>query len=157
MPTKKRSVARMNGIATMIEYTDENDIKAYELEPTYRELGGDNTYLNPKISLTVTAKPAGVSASNVGLILIDDNNMLIPCTPYEGMDMITNKTYTGYALFIGDDIEDRVFYSTITYEGSGVTYTYELDNCTVIEEEGSLSFAITDPSQDASVSLTFAS
>lgn len=118
--------------------------------------GGGDTYLNPKISLTITAKPVGVSVANVGLILIDDDNKLVPCTPYEGLDMITNKTYTGYALFMGDDIEDGVFYSAITYEGSGVTYTYELDNCTVVEE-GSLSFAITNPSQDASVSLSFAS
>lgn len=43
MPIKQRSVARMNGIVTMIEYTDENDIKAYELEPTYRELTGGSS------------------------------------------------------------------------------------------------------------------
>lgn len=153
MPNTYRAINRMNGIVTMIEYTSEDDIKAYELEPTYRELGGGDTYLNPKISLTITEKPAGVSAAVVGLILIDDNK-LIPCTPYEGSSMTTNRTYTGYALFMN---ELEVFYSSINYEGAGATYTYELDNCTVIEEEGSLTFVITDPSQDASVSLTFAS
>ena len=37
---KFRTVNRMNGIVTMVEYTSEDDIKAYELEPTFRELTG---------------------------------------------------------------------------------------------------------------------
>lgn len=39
-PNTYRAINRMNGIVTMIEHTSEDDIKAYELEPTYRELGG---------------------------------------------------------------------------------------------------------------------
>lgn len=44
---KFRTVNRMNGIVTMIEYTSEDDIKAYELEPTYRELtgGGESDWI----------------------------------------------------------------------------------------------------------------
>lgn len=37
---KFRTVNRMNGIVTMVEYSSEDDIKAYELEPTFRELTG---------------------------------------------------------------------------------------------------------------------
>lgn len=56
---KFRAVNRMNGIVTMVEYTSEDDIKAYELEPTYRELGGveidsDNAYA----IVTDSAQPA---------------------------------------------------------------------------------------------------
>lgn len=39
-PNTYRAINRMNGIVTMIEHTSEDNIKAYELEPTYRELGG---------------------------------------------------------------------------------------------------------------------
>jgi len=45
---KFRAINRMNGVVTMVEYTGEDDIKAYELEPTYKELGdgGSNNSLS---------------------------------------------------------------------------------------------------------------
>lgn len=43
IPNSYRAINHMNGIVTMIEYTGEDDIKAYELEPNYRELGGGNS------------------------------------------------------------------------------------------------------------------
>ena len=42
---KNRTINRMDGIVTMVEYTNEDDIKAYELEPTFRELGGGSNDL----------------------------------------------------------------------------------------------------------------
>ena len=71
MPLKKRSVARMGGITTMVEYTDENDIKAYELEPTYQEIGGGG---GGYPAITVTIKNEDDASANLELYGYNPNN-----------------------------------------------------------------------------------
>ena len=63
MPNTYRAINRMNGIVTMIEHTGEDDIKAYELEPTYRELGGGGSsdFTIAKLTFT-TSDPVAVTA-----------------------------------------------------------------------------------------------
>lgn len=53
LPDKKqRAIDRIGNIVTMIEITNDTDIKAYELEPEYRELtGGSSDFTTAKLSI----------------------------------------------------------------------------------------------------------
>ena len=147
MPFKKRSVARMNGIVTMVEYTDENDIKAYELEPTYQEIGGSGL-VNPILEVTAINNTSFDSATNN--YYINENGVFI--TGQENMP--ANDTITLTAILPGQTyLEDPNIYYNYPYADlafSGTVTVSNLINCTDADQM----ITITDPTQPASCTIT---
>lgn len=95
---KKRAVNKMNDVVTMVELTNEDDIKVFELEPTFRELGG-----------------GGSSA----LILTTDENFAIDHTNSE----IVSAYDSGKTVILAVDHEGATVHeSLVMYSTNGGMY-----------------------------------
>lgn len=143
VPAEKfRAVNRMNGIVTMVEYTGEDDIKAYELEPTYRELGGEGgSSLKPILKLTLTEDSQNYE---VPMYCIVDGEVM-----GEEQTIQAGETADILILNVGSN-----FIYVVTEDSSGLTYAItDLVNCTKLEHEGAVGLKVTDPSQNASATL----
>ena len=154
-----RAINRMNGIVTMIEYTGEDDIKAYELEPTYQEIGGGGGELNNPL-LTISVDATGVSGDIGALPLLQINDNVLQTIG----QMVTGGTTAVYSTVVLDyyqDGESEYFWDGTTAYPSMKDATYTLTvsnevNCTVTLNIGLGQFyaIITDPTQPASFTLT---
>lgn len=94
---KFRAINRMDGIVTMVEYSSEDDIKAYELEPTFRELGGGGSgdFSTAQITFTSSLEVWGLAAAIP--IILNEDEFLGSCSYADvvvGSDMAEHNTMT---------------------------------------------------------------
>ena len=158
-PNTYRVINRMNGIVTMIEYTGEDDIKAYELEPTYQEIGGGGGGIdNPVLSINVVA--TGVSGDIGALPLLQINDNVLQSVS----QMVSGGTTTVYSTVVlaydqeGESVyvwDGTTAYPSMTGATATLTVSNEV-NCTVNLniDAGQFYAMITDPTQPASFTLT---
>lgn len=162
---KFRAVNRMNGIVTMVEYSSEDDIKAYELEPTFRELGGGGGVEINNPTLTINyhqqwAPGAGGDLSNVmflnifqapsqqqqipaSLVALYNNAISFNCPmPNESgtVEMYILPTTTTAVVF-SDNVTD------ITSANA--------NNCQLITQQGITLIMVLNNHENASIDLTY--
>lgn len=155
---KFRAVNRMNGIVTMVEYTSEDDIKAYELEPTYQEIGGGGGVDNPVLTINVVATGVSGEIGALPLLQINDNDLrtiaqiLVGGTTADYSTIVLNYYENGNSEYYWDG---TTAYPSITGATATLTVSNEV-NCTVTLNIGLGQFyaMITDPAQPASFTLT---
>lgn len=150
---KFRAVNRMNGIVTMVEYSSEDDIKAYELEPTFRELGGGGGVEINNPTLTINYhNPAGTSdlpfetvfqkMQSFGYVSIVENT-LTPTPVLNGTSGTLTCYITGQPCIIS-------FASPITN-----IRIENNTNCILASEEGFNFLNVVDITQNASLDLYY--
>lgn len=146
---KFRAVNRMNGIVTMVEYTSEDDIKAYELEPTYRELGGGGGSAIPKLTLKVIA-PEGTTETDTQSWGAFENNAIIVPVLSSG----ENTVEMIYEYQPG--IEYAQPFRIVMLSNAVFNFT-ELVNCEYISLPFLNELRIVSPDEDSSATLTITS
>lgn len=149
---KFRTVNRMNGIVTMVEYTGEDDIKAYELKPTYRELGGGGGSSIPMMHMTVKN-----STSSHVLLQFDPGMFVKNDIGYftDVVDTNEEKTLNLFYIQPGYPLEDDVRACSFWEFSNNDVFT-DAENCTYIPstEQTAARIEIIDPSKDSSITLT---
>jgi len=123
IPNTYRAINRMNGIVTMIEYTGEDDIKAYELEPTYREIGGGGgaQYVIGKQTVTLSTDP--VTLTDVADDLLDYEYIAVVVTALGTEEVVISKRADGH----------NVYYDFTLFDdgGGGLSYRIDTTNMTL--------------------------
>lgn len=148
-PNTYRAINRMNGIVTMIEYTGEDDIKAYELEPTYQEIGGGGSSLvNPILTCTLVLSEGDTTVSYLGY---EDNTV----TNYARWSITGGDTNTLTVLVPYDPYDEcyEWWFTEINGDSRTKTVTNEI-NCSVVIDSNNAYAIVTDPTQPASFTLT---
>lgn len=157
-PNTYRAINRMNGIVTMIEYTGEDDIKAYELEPTYQEIGGGVGLSNPVLTINVVATGVSGEIGAIPILQINDNvlqsisQMVAGGTTADYSTIVLNYYQEGESNYVWDGSST---YPNITSTSSTLSVSNEV-NCSVTLNQGEGQFyaMISDPTQPASFTLT---
>lgn len=156
---KFRAVNRMNGIVTMVEYSSEDDIKAYELEPTYQEIGGGGGIDNPVLTVNVVATGVSGEIGALPLMSVDNGVLQIINTAILGGNSYTCETLVKKSVYDDDEIyydwDANTGFPKMTDTASTLTASNEV-NCSVqIDKDNSIFIVeLTDPAQPASFTLT---
>lgn len=158
LPDKKqRAIDRFGNIVTMIEVTNGTDIKAYELEPVYQEIGGGGGVDNPVLTINVDATAGFGDIGAIPLLQINDNDlqsltqMIVGGSTADYSTIVLNYYRNGVATYVWDG---NTAYPSIT-GATNIAVSNEV-NCTVTLDQGGgqLYAMITDPTQPASFKLT---
>lgn len=159
---KFRAVNRMNGIITMVEYTGEDDIKAYELEPNYRELGGGSGgSILPLLTVKLTTN--GEYFLGGETLPIIENNLVTPGvvsvanteTIYKFLPIPMNDGGNLIAGAVINSVENAII-SAGWQTGTNVINTSDEVNCQVMEPDpGWKTIVITDIHSPASITINF--
>lgn len=150
---KFRAVNRMNGIVTMVEYTSEDDIKAYELEPTFRELGGgvgvdiDNPTLTINYHQNGYTSPIPFSrvfqiGESVGYIALQENHLTLN-------PMLVGEDGT-ISLYMTSSDTEIMFNPLTTNENATETI-----NCEFAGEGEDHAIIVTDTQENAIISISY--
>lgn len=158
IPNTYRAINRMNGIVTMIEYTGEDDIKAYELEPTYQEIGGGGGIDNPVLTVNVVATGVSGEIGALPLMIVDNGVLQINNTVILGGNSYIYETLVKKSVYDDEiyyDWDGNTGFPKITDTPKTLTVSDQV-NCTVqIDKDNSTFFVeLTDPAQPASFTLT---
>lgn len=153
MPNNYKAINRMKGIVTMVEYNSEDDIKAYELEPTYQEIGGGGTALgNPILTLTFNNNTTGTIGINV--TYLNNDNILVSGQATEEIEP-SGQLITDTILVATEYLGDPTLYYNYgywDYAFAGTVTVSDLVNCT--DDSGGKMITITDPTLPASCTIT---
>lgn len=126
-----------------------------EVNNTVIDIGGGGAdFVNPKFSFDITDEISPLHLITIADFILIQNNQLVPCLYGATGVAATTDVYEGYTLYQEDQ---ETYYAALHYEGEGLTisHTIETENCTYMDEDGSLIFLVTDPAQNASATVTF--
>lgn len=159
MPNNYKAINRMKGIVTMVEYNSEDDIKAYELEPTYQEIGGGGGIDNPVLTVNVDATGVSGEIGALPLMIVDNGVLQINNTVILGGNLYTYKTLVKKSVYDEEEIyydwDGNTGFPKMTETPKTLTKSNEV-NCSVqIDKDNSIFLVeLTDPAQPASFTLT---
>ena len=151
---KFRAVNRMNGIVTMVEYTSEDDIKAYEMEPTFRELGGGGGVDINNPTLTINYHQNGYTEPVVfgSVFNLQESGGYIA--------LIDGYLTTDRILLDGEDGQIKLYMTTndveLSFKSSitNITGTDEI-NCELLNEGIYSEIAVENSQENASISISY--